>query len=92
MRLPGKQLPVNPCGPNADGYQSDLTTTLPWCGNNGPPCGNGASPIDAKNFGEAFGFPGADTYLAYRLAGGSLPVAKATPPPIRKVKKKLVHP
>jgi hypothetical protein len=90
-RLPGKQLTPNPCGPEADGYQSDVIATLPACGSHAPPCGGGASPIDAKNFGEAFGFPGADTYLANRLNGLPQPVAHLVPRPARPVRKKIVQ-
>jgi hypothetical protein len=60
---------VLPCsGPACDGYVADTFTAAPPCPAT-PQCVNGGSLYGnlGKNFGEAFGAPGIDNALAWRL-------------------------
>lgn len=70
---------VLPCsGPACNGYVPDTFTGAPVCGVS--PCVNGGSLYGnlGKNFGEAFGAPGIDNALAWRLLS---PVGPPPPPP-----------
>lgn len=63
-----------PCsGPACDGYVNDMVTAAPSCSGTGgaSPCVNGGSLYAnlGKNFGEAWGAPGIDNALAWRLLG-----------------------
>ena len=72
---------VLPCsGPGCNGYVSDTWTGAPACGVT--PCVFGGSLYGnlGKNFGEAFGAPGIDNALAWRLSatGGTSTGGKVT--------------
>jgi hypothetical protein len=59
-----------PCaGPACDGLVTDVAASAPNCGTQPAPCVYGGSLYAnlGKNFGEAFGAPGIDNALAWRL-------------------------
>ncbi len=62
-----------PCaGPGCDGYITDTIAALPNCGVlNPPPCTQGGDVFAnlGKNANEAFGAPGIDNELAWRVGG-----------------------
>jgi len=65
-----------PCsGPACDGWVTDTWTAAPTCQTQPAPCvyGGGVYGNYGKNFGEAFGVPGIDNYLAWRLSTGTSP-------------------
>lgn len=68
---------VLPCsGPACDGLVTDTVASAESCITSGnvPPCLFGVSFGNlGKNYGEAFGAPGIDNELAWRLLGGSPP-------------------
>ncbi len=84
---------VLPCsGPACDGYIGDVIMSARNCGDPGPPtaCAFGISFGNlGKNYGEAFGAPGIDNELAWRLAASSTltcsPITGATPPNVRDI-------
>ena len=74
-------------GPSADGLVTDVVASAANCTDtsNVPPCLFGVSFGNlGKNYGEAFGAPGIDNYLAWRLQGTSTltcsPKTGLTPP------------
>jgi hypothetical protein len=59
-----------PCsGPACDGFVNDIVASAANCGAGSGPCVNGSYLYSnlGKNFGEAFGAPGIDNALAWRL-------------------------
>lgn len=69
---------VTPCsGPGCDGYITDTVVSAPSCIDTSgvPPCAYGGGVYQsygmAKNFDEAFGAPGIDNALAWRLYGST---------------------
>ena len=76
---------ILPCsGPACDGYIPDTFAAAPSCADTGnaPPCANGTYLYGnlGKNYGEAFGAPGIDNALAWRLSatGGTSTGGKVT--------------
>jgi hypothetical protein len=70
-----------PCsGPACDGFVNDMIYSAPSCFTSAPPCAYGVTGVYSnlgKNFAEAWGAPGIDNELAYRLAfAGSAKPAK----------------
>jgi hypothetical protein len=60
-----------PCSGSAcDGFVNDMVAAAANCGTQAAPCVNGTYLYGnlGKNFGEAFGAPGIDNELAWRLA------------------------
>lgn len=75
---------VLPCsGPNCDGLITDTWAAAANCTTQAPPCSFGTYIYSnlGKNFGEAFGAPGIDNALAWRLAHVTGPTCNLTGTP-----------
>jgi len=74
---------VLPCsGPACDGYVGDLAAAAASCNGHAAPCVWGSYLYQnlGKNFGEAFGAPGIDNALAWRLASSTSAVSSTGSP------------
>ena len=72
-----------PCsGPACDGLVNDTVAAAADCGTHAPPCVWGTYLYGnlGKNFGEAFGAPGIDNALAWRLASATSSVSSTSSP------------
>jgi hypothetical protein len=64
---PGGVLPCQ--GPQCTNQQTYVVATLPGCNVTSPPCGQGYSPVNGKNYAEGAGNLSSMTYPAARIGG-----------------------